>query len=161
MEYLSSCSIIHRDLAARNCMLNSDMTVKIADFGMARYINEESYYRQQSDTPVPVKWMAPESLLRKVYSEKSDVWSFGVTSWEVFSLGISPYANTPNVGIVDHLRTGHRLPPPAACPSNIFEIIASCWLWEEVERPNFKNLLKKINKLFDGHFGYLTLEEIS
>ncbi|XP_062508441.1 tyrosine-protein kinase receptor UFO-like [Corticium candelabrum] len=119
MEYLSTCSIIHRDLAARNCMLDCNMTVKIADFGMARCINEQSYYRQESDTPIPVKWMAPESLLQRVYSEKSDVWSFVVTSWEVFSLGKSPYSNTPNIGIVDYLRTGHRLPLPAACPSNM------------------------------------------
>jgi serine/threonine protein kinase len=93
--------------------------VKIADFGMARFLNQDDYYRQRSNKPVPVKWMAPESVLQKIYTEKSDVWSFGVTSWEIFSLGKSPYMDVTNDGIIDYLYSGNRLTRPTRCPPGL------------------------------------------
>jgi FMS-like tyrosine kinase 1 len=120
--------------------------VKIADFGMARFLNQDDYYRQRSNKPVPVKWMAPESVLQKIYTEKSDVWSFGVTSWEIFSLGKSPYMDVTNDGIIDYLYSGNRLTRPTRCPPGLFEIISRCWMKLADERKNFKTLLDDLTE---------------
>ncbi|XP_013856686.1 tyrosine-protein kinase receptor TYRO3, partial [Austrofundulus limnaeus] len=91
MEYLSSRSIIHRDLAARNCMLNENMSVCVADFGLSKKIYSGDYYRQGSVSKLPVKWIALESLADNVYTTQSDVWAFGVTMWEIVTRGQTPY----------------------------------------------------------------------
>lgn len=89
MEYLGSKKIIHRDLAARNILVDSDDCVKISDFGLAQYV-ENGYYRYQSNRALPIKWYAPETLENFEYSHKSDVWSYGVTLFEMFSRGKEP-----------------------------------------------------------------------
>lgn len=90
MEFLTHKRYVHRDLAARNCMLDSNMTVKVSDFGLSREIYISDYYRHKGGK-VPAKWMAPESLIDGVFDEKTDVWAYGVTIWEIFSLGRNPY----------------------------------------------------------------------
>lgn len=85
MEYLASQKCVHRDLAARNCMLDENRHVKVADFGLSRDVYEQEYYKSAKDTELPVKWMAPESLEKGSYSSKSDVWSYGVTVWELMT----------------------------------------------------------------------------
>ncbi|KAG5837436.1 hypothetical protein ANANG_G00239230 [Anguilla anguilla] len=115
MAYLSSKNFIHRDLAARNCMLNENMTVCVADFGLSKKIYNGDYYRQGRISKMPVKWIAIESLADRVYTTKSDVWSFGVTMWEIATRGQTPYPGVENSEIYDYLRQGNRLKQPPDC----------------------------------------------
>lgn len=88
MEYLASHHYVHRDLAARNCLVGDQMTVKISDFGLSRDIYSSDYYRVQSKSLLPVRWMPSESILYGKFTTESDVWSFGVVLWEIYSYGL-------------------------------------------------------------------------
>lgn len=88
MEYLASHHYVHRDLAARNCLVGENFTVKISDFGLSRDIYSSDYYRVQSKSLLPVRWMPSESILYGKFTTESDVWSFGVVLWEIYSYGL-------------------------------------------------------------------------
>ncbi|XP_046876663.1 tyrosine-protein kinase receptor UFO-like [Hypomesus transpacificus] len=137
MEYLSNKRFIHRDLAARNCMLNENMTVCVADFGLSKKIYNGDYYRQGNISKMPVKWIAIESLADRVYTTKSDVWSFGVTMWEIATRGQTPYPGVENSEIYDYLRQGNRLKQPLGCPDDIYCLMFSCWRLSPKDRPGF------------------------
>ncbi|MEE6462723.1 hypothetical protein FKM82_001688 [Ascaphus truei] len=115
MEYLASQKCIHRDLAARNVLVTDDNVMKIADFGLARDIHNIDYYKKTTNGRLPVKWMAPEALFDRVYTHQSDVWSFGVLLWEIFTLGGSPYPGIPVEELFKLLKEGHRMDKPANC----------------------------------------------
>jgi serine/threonine protein kinase len=124
MKYISSKSMIHRDLAARNCMIDHHGIIKVADFGLSRKLYEKVYFRQgtpaEGSVKLPIKWMAVESITDRIFSEKTDVWSFGVTCWEVFSGGKEPYGGINPMSILNLLEQGQRLTKPNnnACSNN-------------------------------------------
>ena len=142
MQYLAGRKCVHRDLAARNCLLDDKMMIKIADFGLTRQLDDTSiYYRQQSSTPVPVKWLAIESLEHEIYTFKTDVWSYGVLIWELMTRGLVPYAKTSNLKLLDELKAGLRLNLPKHCPPPVVELCSKCWDIDPQQRPNF-NLIR-------------------
>uniref|UniRef100_A0A3Q3L4K1 Tyrosine-protein kinase receptor TYRO3 n=1 Tax=Mastacembelus armatus TaxID=205130 RepID=A0A3Q3L4K1_9TELE len=147
MDYLSSRSIIHRDLAARNCMLDENMTVCVADFGLSKKIYSGDYYRQGSVSKLPVKWIALESLADNVYTAQSDVWAFGVTMWEVMTRGQTPYPGVENSEIYEFLIKGERLKKPPDCRDDIYEIMHSCWSPVPKCRPSFQHLVAQLEAL--------------
>ncbi|XP_077467851.1 tyrosine-protein kinase receptor UFO [Stigmatopora argus] len=149
MEYLSDQNFIHRDLAARNCMLNENMNVCVADFGLSKKIYNGDYYRQGRISKMPVKWIAIESLADRVYTTKSDVWSFGVTMWEIATRGQTPYPGVENSEIYDYLRQGNRLKQPPDCLDNIYALMFSCWLLSPKDRPSFECLRHELEKSLD------------
>uniref|UniRef100_A0A1A8KVT0 receptor protein-tyrosine kinase n=1 Tax=Nothobranchius kuhntae TaxID=321403 RepID=A0A1A8KVT0_NOTKU len=147
MDYLSSQGFLHRDLAARNCMLGDDLKVCVADFGLSKKIFSSNYYRQQVAIRMPIKWMAMESLSESIYTAKSDVWSFGVTMWEIVSRGKSPYPGVHNHELLDLLSSGLRLKPPEDCDQKLFEVMHSCWSSDPNLRPNFRDLVGTLEHL--------------
>ncbi len=152
MEYLSKLRFVHRDLAARNCLLDSNLYVKIADFGLSRDIYEKNYYRTgKKNCRVPVKWMAPESLEKLIFNTKTDVWSYGVLVWELMTRGNTPYSNIPLAleDMLMHLRSGFRLLKPKTCPDSLFSILLECWSDSPHFRPDFENLYKRVEQILD------------
>ncbi|KAJ3584892.1 hypothetical protein NHX12_013615 [Muraenolepis orangiensis] len=147
MEYLSSQGFIHRDLAARNCMLGDSHRVCVADFGLSKKINSGNYYRQKVAVRVPIKWMAMESLSESIYTTKSDVWSFGVTMWEIVSRGRSPYPGVQNHELLHLLAGGQRLRQPEDCDDKLYETMRTCWHGDPSERPGFAELGRALREL--------------
>ncbi|CAG7715446.1 unnamed protein product, partial [Allacma fusca] len=151
MKYLRSKKVMHRDLAARNILLDSTRTVKVADFGLSRRIYGYDVNRRDDDGPgvFPWQWMALESLRCRSYLYESDVWSYGVTLWEIFSLGDDPYPNeTWNSSFILKLEGGLRLPQPRYASDRLFyEIMDKCWESAPCQRPAFEEIVQRLQKL--------------
>ncbi|XP_043829505.1 vascular endothelial growth factor receptor kdr-like [Dromiciops gliroides] len=151
MEFLASRKCIHRDLAARNILLTDNNVVKICDFGLARDIYKDPDYVRKGDARLPLKWMAPEAIFDKIYTTQSDVWSFGVLLWEIFSLGASPY---PGVQIDEdfclRLKEGSRMKSPEYSTPEIYETMLDCWNGVCTERPTFTELVERLGDLLQA-----------
>uniref|UniRef100_A0A6Q2Y2U0 Fibroblast growth factor receptor 4 n=1 Tax=Esox lucius TaxID=8010 RepID=A0A6Q2Y2U0_ESOLU len=147
MEYLASKRCIHRDLAARNVLVTEDNVMKIADFGLARGVHQIDYYKKTTNGRLPVKWMAPEALFDRVYTHQSDVWSFGVLMWEIFTLGGSPYPGIPVEELFKLLKEGHRMDKPSNCTHELYMKMRECWHAVPTQRPTFKQLVEELDRV--------------
>jgi len=149
--YLERMRFVHRDLAARNCLLTSTnpqtRKVKIGDFGLARDVYKNDYYR--GGGYLPVKWMSPESLMEHKFSIQSDVWSFAVLIWEIMTLGQRPYQEKSNNEVKNFVchRRGHLDVPPLLAPLPLANELVKCWAYDPQDRPSFDTLLKEIKGL--------------
>ncbi|XP_003471712.1 vascular endothelial growth factor receptor 2 [Cavia porcellus] len=152
MEFLASRKCIHRDLAARNILLSEKNVVKICDFGLARDIYKDPDYVRKGDARLPLKWMAPETIFDRVYTIQSDVWSFGVLLWEIFSLGASPY---PGVKIDEEfcrrLKEGTRMRSPDYTTPEMYQTMLDCWHEEPNQRPTFSELVEHLGNLLQAN----------
>ncbi|XP_067103482.1 tyrosine-protein kinase ITK/TSK isoform X1 [Osmerus mordax] len=148
MAYLESSNFIHRDLAARNCLVSKDNEVKVSDFGMARFVLDDQYTSSQG-SKFPVKWSSPEVIKYSKFSSKSDVWSFGVLMWEVYSEGRLPYESRSNAEVVESLNAGLRLLKPRQTPSAVHQLMEWCWKEKPEDRPSFAVLLHELASLSD------------
>uniref|UniRef100_A0A8C2H6E9 Mast/stem cell growth factor receptor Kit n=1 Tax=Cyprinus carpio TaxID=7962 RepID=A0A8C2H6E9_CYPCA len=147
MDFLASKNCIHRDLAARNILLTQGRVAKICDFGLARDITTDSNYVVKGNARLPVKWMSPESIFECVYTFESDVWSYGILLWEIFSLGSSPYPGMPvDSKFYKMIKEGYRMESPEFAPSEMFEIMHSCWDADPFKRPSFSKIVEKIEQ---------------
>ncbi|XP_045017925.1 proto-oncogene tyrosine-protein kinase ROS [Bubalus bubalis] len=148
--YLEQMHFIHRDLAARNCLVSmKDYTspsriVKIGDFGLARDIYKNDYYRKRGEGLLPVRWMAPESLMDGIFTTQSDVWSFGILIWEILTLGHQPYPAHSNLDVLNYVQTGGRLEPPRNCPDDLWNLMTQCWAQEPDQRPTFHKIQEQL-----------------
>ncbi|XP_078612835.1 uncharacterized protein LOC144882726 [Branchiostoma floridae x Branchiostoma japonicum] len=163
MVFISEAGYVHGDLAARNVLVGENLVVKIADFGLATDVYERGYQRQDVEQKIPVRWMAPERLLREGrYTSKSDVWSFGVVLYEIATLGDVPY---PSLGttLLEELRRGRREQRPEECPWELYNMMLSCWQWDEFSRPGFPQLYLELDRLVETHadVSYLKLSSAS
>ncbi|XP_032379290.1 fibroblast growth factor receptor 2 isoform X2 [Etheostoma spectabile] len=147
MEYLASQKCIHRDLAARNVLVTESNFMKIADFGLARDVHNIDYYKKTTNGRLPVKWMAPEALFDRVYTHQSDVWSFGVLMWEIFTLGGSPYPGIPVEELFKLLKEGHRMDKPGNCTNELYMMMKDCWHAISSHRPTFKQLVEDLDRI--------------
>ncbi|XP_054461281.1 KIT proto-oncogene, receptor tyrosine kinase b [Anoplopoma fimbria] len=144
MEYITSKNCVHRDLAARNILLTRGRVAKICDFGLARDITTDANYVLRGNARLPVKWMSPESIFDCVYTFESDVWSYGILLWEIFSLGNSPYPGM-QVGSVFYrmIQDGHRMSRPEIAPIEMYDMMLSCWNQDPLKRPSFRKLVER------------------
>ncbi|MCI4382971.1 hypothetical protein PGIGA_G00020940 [Pangasianodon gigas] len=151
--YLERLHFVHRDLAARNCLVSGkaytdpNRVVKIGDFGLARDVYKNDYYRKRGEGLLPVRWMPPESLTDGVFNKYSDVWAFGVLLWETVTLGKQPYPAFSNQEVLHHVNAGGRLTAPAECSQSLYNVMLSCWKKEPRERPSFRSLLWTLEQL--------------
>lgn len=148
MRYLHIQGCLHRDLAARNCLISMEGIVKISDFGLSKTDTQEEEFEV---TDIPVRWMAPETLVRNPhFSKKSDVWSFGVLLYEIFNLGIKPWPDDENKKIATNIRHIRMPQLPALMPASVKSLVALIWVKNADERPNFKVICKKIREMQKG-----------
>ena len=147
MRYLASHGFIHRDLAARNCLVGEDYIVKIADFGMTQDLYNESYFVMQGKAIVPIRWMAPECFFGK-FSTKTDVWSYGVTLWEIFTLcRKQPYHEMSDEQLIIDVQKGRNrtlLKRPPGTPNEVYYVMADCWLYDSKKRPDFESVYNQL-----------------
>nr|XP_021329693.1 discoidin domain-containing receptor 2 [Danio rerio]XP_693702.4 discoidin domain-containing receptor 2 [Danio rerio] len=148
MKYLASLNFVHRDLATRNCLLDRHLTIKISDFGMSRNLYSSDYYRIQGRAVLPIRWMAWESILLGKFTTASDVWAFGVTLWEIFTLcKEQPYSLLSDEQVIENTGEFFRnqgrqifLSAPPLCPSSLFKLMMRCWSRDITDRPSFNKL---------------------
>ncbi|XP_068279047.1 LOW QUALITY PROTEIN: tyrosine-protein kinase SYK-like [Nyctibius grandis] len=142
MKYLEENNFVHRDLAARNVLLVTQHYAKISDFGLSKALSaDENYYKAQSHGKWPVKWYAPEYMHECMdfykFSSKSDVWSFGVLMWEAFSCGQKPYKGMKGGEVAQMIERGERMERPEVCPTEIYDLMKLCWMYNVDDRPGF------------------------
>uniref|UniRef100_A0A8C4ET53 non-specific protein-tyrosine kinase n=1 Tax=Dicentrarchus labrax TaxID=13489 RepID=A0A8C4ET53_DICLA len=147
LVYLEGVNVVHRDIAVRNILVASPDCVKLGDFGLSRYIEDEEYYKA-SVTRLPIKWMAPESINFRRFTTASDVWMFAVCMWEIMSVGQQPFFWLENRDVINQLEQGIRLPKPDNCPPALYSLMTRCWSYDPRERPNFTELVVKIRYFF-------------
>ncbi|XP_015769888.1 PREDICTED: fibroblast growth factor receptor 2-like isoform X8 [Acropora digitifera] len=151
MNYLSLRKVIHRDLAARNVLVGEGETCKITDFGMARDVQAENIYERKTKGRLPVKWTAYEALLFGQYTTKSDVWSYGVVLYEIFTIGGSPYPHMNGSKVVNFLQEGHRMQKPEHVDNKLYQIMMNCWQSEPEIRPSFADLTQQLKHMKNQH----------
>lgn len=145
LAYLSSLDFVHRDIASRNCLLDSSYTAKIADFGLSRNIGGNNYYRIGSgNNLLPLRWMPPEAIFFSTFTVRSDVWSYGVLLWEIFTYGKLPYGGLSNHEVIDNVRGGKILDKPDLCPLGVYDIMRSCWYQVPAKRISIQSVLEKL-----------------
>ncbi|XP_061691843.1 platelet-derived growth factor receptor beta [Syngnathoides biaculeatus] len=148
MEFLASKNCVHRDLAARNVLICEGKLVKICDFGLARDIMHDSNYISKGSTFLPLKWMAPESIFHNLYTTLSDVWSYGILLWEIFTLGGTPYPDLPmNEMFYSALKRGYRMTKPTHASDGVYEIMKKCWDEKFEKRPEFSFLVHSMGNM--------------
>ena len=153
MNYLSSCKFIHRDLAARNILVGADNAIKIADFGMSQNLYSAYYYKVGGRICLPIRWMSYECFFGK-FSVKTDVWAFGVTLWEIFTLcRFQPFGELSDQEMIkDAVKGAKRKIPfqPDICPNDIYNIMKSCFHHEPSERVGFNVLRDQLNECYSN-----------
>lgn len=165
LDFLARKNCIHRDVAARNVLLTSRREAKICDFGLARDIMNDSNYVVKGNARLPVKWMAPESIFDCVYTVQSDVWSYGILLWEIFSLGKSPYPSMAvDTRFYKMVKRGYQMSQPDFAPPEIYGIMKMCWNLEPTERPTFSKICHMIQRLLgdqpeQGQLMYQNVQE--
>lgn len=139
LSYLESKHFVHRDIAARNVVVSSETCVKLADFGLSRWVDEHCYYKATKGK-LPIKWMAPESINFRRFTPSSDVWMFGVCMWEILMYGVKPFPGIKNNDVIGKIESGERLPLPPSCPPSLYNILCTCWSYEPSRRPSICDL---------------------
>nr|AAI69994.1 C-src tyrosine kinase [Xenopus laevis] len=142
MEYLESNNFVHRDLAARNVLVSEENIAKVSDFGLTK---EASAI--QDTSKLPVKWTAPEALREKLFSTKSDVWSFGILLWEIYSFGRVPYPRIALKEVVPKVENGYKMDAPDGCPPVVYDLMKQCWHLDPKQRPTFRNLREQLEHI--------------
>lgn len=152
MEYLAAKEYIHRELCTNNCIIGNGMVVKISNLGFSWKGPNSSYYSLDPSErgSYPVRWLPPETLQSGTFAEETDIWSFGVSLWEIYSSGLTPYYGMNDEEVISLVVDGNILPCPKECPKEMYEIMQSCWNWEPSKRPRLTSLHARVSHLLHG-----------
>ncbi|XP_061062299.1 receptor tyrosine-protein kinase erbB-3 [Eubalaena glacialis] len=161
MYYLEEHGMVHRNLAARNVLLKSPSQVQVADFGVADLLPPDDKQLLHSEAKTPIKWMALESIHFGKYTHQSDVWSYGVTVWELMTFGAEPYAGLRLAEVPDLLEKGERLAQPQICTIDVYMVMVKCWMIDENIRPTFKELANEFTRMARDPPRYLVIKRES
>ncbi|KAI3370155.1 hypothetical protein L3Q82_024938 [Scortum barcoo] len=159
MYYLEENRVVHRNLAARNVLLKNNYTVQISDYGIADLLYPDDKKDFYNEGKAPIKWMALESILFRRYTHQSDVWSYGVTVWEMMSYGVEPYTTMRPQEVPDLLEKGERLSQPQICTIDVYMVMVKCWMIDENVRPTFKELANEFTRMARDPPRYLVIKE--
>ncbi|XP_015263547.1 PREDICTED: tyrosine-protein kinase Lck [Gekko japonicus] len=152
MAFLEKKNYIHRDLRAANILVSETLCCKIADFGLARLIEDDEYTAQEG-AKFPIKWTAPEAINYGTFTIKSDVWSFGILLTEIVTYGRIPYPGMSNPEVIQNLERGYRMPPPDNCPDELYKLMLQCWKDSPEQRPTFEYLKAVLEDFFTATEG--------
>uniref|UniRef100_A0A672MDS1 receptor protein-tyrosine kinase n=1 Tax=Sinocyclocheilus grahami TaxID=75366 RepID=A0A672MDS1_SINGR len=158
MMYLEERRLVHRDLAARNVLVKSPNHIKITDFGLARLLETDEKEYSADGGKMPIKWMALECIHYRKFTHQSDVWSYGVTIWELMTFGGKPYDGIPTREIPDILEKGERLPQPPICTIDVYMVMVKCWMIDADSRPRFKELAAEFSHMARDPQRYLVIQ---
>uniref|UniRef100_A0A3P9CC76 Receptor protein-tyrosine kinase n=1 Tax=Maylandia zebra TaxID=106582 RepID=A0A3P9CC76_9CICH len=158
MMYLEERRLVHRDLAARNVLVKSPNHIKITDFGLARLLDGDEKEYNADGGKMPIKWMALECIHYRKFTHQSDVWSYGVTIWELMTFGGKPYDGIPTREIPDILEKGERLPQPPICTIDVYMVMVKCWMIDADSRPKFKELAAEFCRMARDPQRYLVIQ---
>ncbi|XP_041695305.1 ephrin type-B receptor 1 [Coregonus clupeaformis] len=150
MKYLAEMNYVHRDLAARNILVNSNLVCKVSDFGLSRYLQDDTSdptYTSSLGGKIPVRWTAPEAIAYRKFTSASDVWSYGIVMWEVMSFGERPYWDMSNQDVINAIEQDYRLPPPMDCPTALHQLMLDCWQKDRNARPKFTDIVNTLDKM--------------
>ncbi|XP_068188976.1 ephrin type-B receptor 2-like isoform X2 [Antennarius striatus] len=150
MKYLCDMNYVHRDLAARNILVNSNLVCKVSDFGLSRFIEDDTSdptYTSALGGKIPIRWTAPEAIQYRKFTSSSDCWSYGIVMWEVMSYGERPYWDMSNQDVINAIEQDYRLPPPMDCPSALHQLMLDCWQKERNSRPKFSQIVSNLDKM--------------
>ncbi|KAG7492855.1 hypothetical protein MATL_G00019530 [Megalops atlanticus] len=144
MEHLSNHRFVHKDLAARNCLISAQRQVKVSALSLSKDVYNSEYYHYRQSW-IPLRWLPAESVFEDDFSTKTDVWSFGVLMWEVFSQGELPYTKLSDDEVLEGLQAGKmKLPAPEGCPSKVYKLMGRCWAPSLKERPSFSEMVNAL-----------------
>uniref|UniRef100_UPI00398F0B77 epidermal growth factor receptor n=1 Tax=Pristiophorus japonicus TaxID=55135 RepID=UPI00398F0B77 len=158
MSYLEERRLVHRDLAARNVLVKAPQHIKITDFGLARLLDVDEKEYHEDGGKLPIKWMALESILHRTFTHQSDIWSYGVTIWELMTFGSKPYDGIPACEIPSILEKGERLPQPPICTIDVYMIMVKCWMIDAESRPRFRELTSEFSRMARDPPRYLVIQ---
>ncbi|XP_010127643.1 PREDICTED: ephrin type-B receptor 2 isoform X2 [Chlamydotis macqueenii] len=150
MKYLSDMNYVHRDLAARNILVNSNLVCKVSDFGLSRFLEDDTSdptYTSALGGKIPIRWTAPEAIQYRKFTSASDVWSYGIVMWEVMSYGERPYWDMTNQDVINAIEQDYRLPPPMDCPNALHQLMLDCWQKDRNHRPKFGQIVNTLDKM--------------
>uniref|UniRef100_H2YTK6 non-specific protein-tyrosine kinase n=1 Tax=Ciona savignyi TaxID=51511 RepID=H2YTK6_CIOSA len=137
--YLEQKKFVHRDVAARNILVAQPDCIKLGDFGLSRYMEDQNYYTA-SKGKLPIKWMAPESINFRRFTTATDVWMFAVCCWEILMMGVKPFQGVKNNDVIGKIEAGERLAMPSNCRPAMYSLMSRCWSYDPGFRPLFEEI---------------------
>ena len=147
LNYLTNNSYIHGDIATRSCMVGPQRTVKITDISLSWYRHARDYYWEENKRPMPIRWMAPEGVIHSKFTAETDIWSFGVFLWELFSYGDQPHYGYSDDEVIRRIRDHAILECPTDCPEAVYSLMKECWDIMPPSRPQFRAIYTSLCSL--------------
>uniref|UniRef100_UPI00398E3CC4 tyrosine-protein kinase STYK1 n=1 Tax=Pristiophorus japonicus TaxID=55135 RepID=UPI00398E3CC4 len=159
LDYLTTKhKLIHGDVAARNILIHEDLTVKLAGLSLAFDVYKTGTLSSHKAAQVPIKWLAPERIMKRPITEKSDMWSFGILLYEIVTLGSPPYPEFQPLEIFPKLQRDYRMPKPSNSSNALYDLMKHCWQWKPYDRPSWSELITKLDSLMSNADGVKLLQ---